>query len=167
MKKMTFHPSFLILLCAFTFYSCSSSRSATASSSHLSKEQRLRQDVVRYAKEQLGTKYRYGGDTPKGFDCSGFTSYVMNHFNITLSRSSRYQAQEGKKIDVRNVQAGDLVFYKRSKAGKVFHVSMVIENNRKGIQVIHSTSRGVVIDNISESSYWSPKLSSARDVISK
>ena len=167
MKRNYFKLGSLFFLCALTYYSCSSTRSGNAGSEHFSKEERLRKDVVSYAKNQLGAKYKYGGTTPRGFDCSGFTSYVMNNFNIKLSHNSGNQAKEGKKIDVKSVQAGDLIFYKRSKVGKVFHVSLVINNNRKGIQVIHSTSRGVVIDNISESSYWRPKISSARNVISK
>ncbi len=131
----------------------------------LSKEDRLRLNITEYAKEQLGASYRYAGRDPRGFDCSGFTYYVLDNFDIKVSTSSRTQANEGKKIDVNEVNPGDLIFFKRSKAGKVFHVAMVVSNTREGIQVIHSTSRGVVIDNISQSKYWKPKISSARNVV--
>ena len=89
----------------------------------------------------------------------------MKNFDITLSPSSRYQAKEGKKIRVEEAQPGDLIFFKRSAAGPVFHVAIVVRNSREGIEVIHSTSRGVVIDNISKSSYWEPKIFSAREVL--
>ncbi|MCB0558195.1 MAG: C40 family peptidase [Lewinellaceae bacterium] len=124
-----------------------------------------RKEVVDFAKKQLGAKYRAGGKSPGGFDCSGLTYYVMKNFDVTLSPSSRYQAKEGKKIRVEDAQPGDLIFFKRSAAGEVFHVAMVVRNTREGIEVIHSTSRGVVIDNISKSSYWEPKIYSAREVL--
>ncbi|MCO6476096.1 MAG: C40 family peptidase [Phaeodactylibacter sp.] len=124
-----------------------------------------RDAVVSYAKKKLGAGYQEGGAGPNRFDCSGFTSYVMKEFDVPLSRSSRYQAKEGRKIRVEDARPGDLIFFKRSPAGPVFHVAMVVRNSREGIEVIHSTSRGVVIDNISRSSYWEPKIYSARDVL--
>lgn len=131
-----------------------------------SKEMRLRQDIVEYAKKQLGSRYKYAGRSPRqGFDCSGLTCYVMNNFDIKLSPSSRAQESQGRKIDVSEVQSGDLIFFRRSRSGPVFHVALVVSNSREGIKVIHSTSRGVVIDNISQSKYWKPKISTARNVI--
>jgi len=132
-----------------------------------SSEMRLRQDIVAFAKKYQGVKYKYAGKEPRtGFDCSGFTSYVMDHFDISLSGSSRLQEEQGRTIRPSEVQVGDLIFYRRSSGGRVFHVSLVIDNNQDGIKVIHATSRGVVIDNITASSYWKPKISTARDVIS-
>lgn len=126
----------------------------------------LRLQAVAYAKNFLGTKYKLGGTRPgTGFDCSGFTSYVMREIDVDLPRTSGEQEKDGKKVRLKKVQPGDLIFYRRSPLGKVFHVSMVVDNNPDGVYVIHSTSRGVVIDNITASSYWSPKISSARSVI--
>jgi cell wall-associated NlpC family hydrolase len=122
---------------------------------------------VDYARTFLGTDYLYAGRDPKkGFDCSGFTYFVMDKFGISLSPSSRAQEGQGRKISVSRVQPGDLIFYRRSAASAVFHVSLVVANEADGIYVIHSTSRGVVVDNITTSSYWAPKISSARDVVS-
>ena len=65
------------------------------------------------------------------------------------------------------MQPGDLVFFRRSSRENIFHVALVVKNDRDGIQVIHSTSsRGVVLDNITKSTYWAPKLSEARNVLS-
>lgn len=127
-----------------------------------------RQGAVDYAKQFLGTKYQLGGTTPSGgFDCSGFTSYVMREVDVPLTRTAASQEKEGKKVKLKNVKPGDLIFYRRTPLGQVFHVSIVVDNRADGIHVIHSTSRGVVTDNISRSSYWEPKISSARDVISR
>lgn len=126
----------------------------------------IRQEVIDFAQQFVGTKYRYGGRDPqKGFDCSGFTRYVLGNFEVPLSATSGSQASEGKKVKTNKVQAGDLVFFKRSSGGRVFHVALVIGNDRDGLKVIHSTSRGVVVDNITASSYWAPKLALARDVL--
>lgn len=131
-------------------------------------ELQLRREVVDYAKQQVGARYKYAGRSPKqGFDCSGFTYYVLDNFDIRISPSSRAQEQEGKKIDVAAAQTGDLIFFRRSKAGAVFHVAMVVSNGRDGLTVVHSTSRGVVVDNISKSKYWKPKISTARDIIGR
>jgi cell wall-associated NlpC family hydrolase len=127
----------------------------------------MRQQIVDFALAQQGARYKYAGRSPRtGFDCSGFTYYVMDNFGITLTPVSRVQEEEGQRIRIEEATAGDLVFFRRSRAGAVFHVALVISNDRDGLRVVHSTSsRGVVVDNIQESSYWRPKLSTARRVI--
>jgi len=126
----------------------------------------LRKDVAQSSKQYVGTKYKYAGKTPKtGFDCSGFTSYVYEQFELELSSSSSAQATQGKEVPLSDVKAGDLVFF--GKKGRITHVAMVISNTKEGINVIHSTtSKGVMIQNISTSKYWKPKIMFARDVIS-
>jgi len=129
-------------------------------------ELRRRRDIAEYAHKYLGTKYKYGGKTPKGFDCSGFTRYVMKEFDVELPGVSAYQAKEGKKVREKDARPGDLVFYRRSAVGKVFHVSLVVDNDKEeGLTVIHSVSRGVVVENISQSTYWAPKIAFVRDVL--
>lgn len=158
---------FLCSHCAFFTSVPSTTTSTTIPTSKPDKETLLRKDIVNYADDFLGSTYLYAGRDPKkGFDCSGFTYYVMKNFDITLSPASRLQENEGKPIKVKDVKPGDLIFYRRSKGGNVFHVSLVYANEPDGIKVIHSTSRGVVIDNITTNSYWAPKISTARDVIS-
>jgi len=135
------------------------------STSTLTREDRLRTDIISYAKQFVGTKYVYAGKDPRGFDCSGFTSYVMKEFDVSLSSSSRMQEDQGRAISVSDALAGDLIFFRREKRGRVFHVALVVSNTREGLKVIHSTNRGVVVDNISHNSYWKPKISTARRVI--
>jgi cell wall-associated NlpC family hydrolase len=126
----------------------------------------LRQKVVDYAQQFVGTRYKAAGKNPSGFDCSGFTGYVMGNFGIQLSASSKYQEKDGIPIPVSEVQAGDLIFFRREPNGTVFHVSLVISNDQDGLYVVHSTSsRGVVIDNIHQSSYWKSKHATACRVI--
>lgn len=135
------------------------------STSTPTRKDRLRTDIISYAKQFVGTKYVYAGKDPRGFDCSGFTSYVMKEFDVSLSSSSRMQEDQGRSISVSDALAGDLIFFRREKRGRVFHVALVVSNTREGLKVIHSTNRGVVVDNISHNSYWKPKISTARRVI--
>lgn len=123
----------------------------------------LRSEIASFAKEYLGTRYRYAGRTPAGFDCSGFTRYVMSHFDVSLSSCANAQINDGAKVNIKDTKAGDLIFFRRK--GRIFHVAMVYENNDEGVFVIHSTYRGVVIDNLSKSKYWHPKAFTARDIL--
>ncbi len=128
------------------------------------KELVLRDDMVQFSKKYVGVPYKYAGKKPStGFDCSGFTCYVYREFGMKLSAASRYQAGDGKKIAIKKSQPADLIIF--GKDGKVNHVGIVVENSSKGLFVIHSTNRGVVIDNILESSYWRPRVLYARRVI--
>ncbi len=128
----------------------------------------FRRDVVQYARQFKGSKYKYAGKGPKVFDCSGFTGYVMKKFNVPLSGSSNGQSVQGGAVSLNDVKPGDLVFFRKSNRGEVFHVALVVSNDQSGINVLHSTSsRGVIEENISSSSYWSPKISSARNVLSR
>jgi hypothetical protein len=134
-----------------------------------SKEMLLRKDIVSFAQTQIGKTYQYAGKTPEtGFDCSGFTSFVMSKYGIKISASSRDQALQGKSIQVNSVKPGDLIFYRRSASEPIFHVSLVVSNEGGDIRVVHSTtSRGVIVDNITASKYWRPYIDSARDVVVK
>ncbi|HFA48676.1 MAG TPA: NlpC/P60 family protein [Bacteroidetes bacterium] len=146
-----------------------SSPSAPHTETHASRDKkpRLRSEVTKDARKYLGTRYKYGGKTSTGFDCSGFVSHVLQKNGIPVSGPSYALEKLGKKISKEKARPGDLVFFRKSRTGKVFHVSMVYENDHGDLTLIHSTSsRGVVIDKLSESSYWRSKVMTVRDVIS-
>lgn len=160
----------IFTLVGFNLAACNVYRPAMDTISNRKKvneEDIFRQEVISHAKEYVGSRYKYAGRDPKGFDCSGFTYFVFDHYDISLSPSSRDQERNGQSIPVKEARTGDLIFFRRSKTGQVFHVALVVSNDEEGLKVIHSTSRGVVIDNISNSSYWKPKISTARNVISE
>jgi len=125
----------------------------------------LRCDVTGYAQNFLGLRYRSAGHSPKtGFDCSGFTNFILDEFGVKVSTSSTTQSRQGLKVPLNEVLPGDLVFF--GGRGRIQHVAMVVEKTAEGIFVVHSTcSRGIVVENISTSKYWKPKILFARDVI--
>ena len=162
---------FFILLSLFLISAstgCFTPRESTTTNTNSAAERQLRQEIVRYALSLEGSSYKYSGISPRtGFDCSGFTSYVLKQFKIPVSSASTSQSTEGWPVDLKSVQPGDLIIFGKNKRN-IQHVAMVVERNRKGIIVVHSTtSRGVIRENISTSTYWEPLILSARNVISK
>jgi len=177
--------SLLLLVLIVALSSCSSSRQYSYSSKKKYRTERTktsrsktktrkttvaassskRTKIVSTAKKYIGKSYVYGGKKPStGFDCSGFTSHVFKHNGVNVSGPSHQQAKIGKRKSMRELREGDLVFF--GKNNKVSHVAIVADVDRNKIKVIHSTSsRGVVIDDISSSDYWKNRYLFGRDVL--
>ena len=111
-------------------------------------------NLILKASENLGTRYRSGGTTKEGFDCSGLMCSTFGAYNIQLPRSSFEMASHGIKIDTENAQKGDLIFFKTRGGHQINHVGMVVEVVDGDIKFIHSsTSGGVIISSIKERYY--------------
>lgn len=125
----------------------------------------LREFIAGYAQNFVGIEYRHGGNSSAaGFDCSGFTSFALSEFGVKVSAGSSMQSTQGEEISLDNVLPGDLIFFGRR--GRVTHVALVVRNTEEGIFCVHSTcSKGIIVENISISKYWRPKIMFARDVI--
>ncbi len=124
--------------------------------------------LLRFSFNYLGTPYRYGGNSVKGFDCSGFVSYVYRHFGFELPHSSREQQRLGFALPIDSVQKGDLLFFKgrNLQNGATGHVSIVVDvSHDKGIQMIHSTKSGLRLDWLSEAPYYKKRFIAARRII--
>jgi len=162
----------ILILLALILSSCSSmgafvdrSSSDEVSIEHIDPEIRLRQNIQGWAENYIGAPYAYGAKGPTKFDCSGFTSHVLKEFEIALLASSMSQAKQGRPVSVNEAKPGDLVYFENSN-GRVNHVAIVISNSAEGLEVIHATtSRGVVRDNVTKSSYWAPRLAGVRCVV--
>ena len=123
---------------------------APMSNENLSKAEQL----IAIASENIGTRYRGGGKTQGGFDCSGLMSYTFEQLDITLPRSSSSQSEIGKKIKRKNAQKGDLIFFTTNGRGTINHVGMITEVYDDDIKFIHSSvSSGVIISSINEAYY--------------
>ncbi len=123
----------------------------------------LRSAILAEAHEHLGVRYLYGGITPRGFDCSGFTQYVFKQLEIAIPRTVDDQLSAGIIIAKEELQSGDLVIFSNTTGWGKFatHVGIYIGNDK----VIHaSASRGIAIDDLN-SHYYSTHYECARRVL--
>ncbi len=110
--------------------------------------------LIRSAMQYEGVRYRGGGTTTAGMDCSGLVSTVFKTHDISLPRSSRDMSKVGQKLKLKDVKKGDLVFFKTSNRGVINHVGLVTEVRGDEILFIHSSvQRGVIISSTKEPYY--------------
>jgi hypothetical protein len=123
-------------------------------------------NIIDHALQFLGTRYKYGGTSPEGMDCSGlvYTSFLQR--DIKLPRSSRDMALLGEELDLSQIKTGDLLFFKTDRRKKdINHVGLVVELTEDRILFIHSsTSRGVIISGLDEN-YWREHFVTARRIL--
>jgi cell wall-associated NlpC family hydrolase len=159
--------SLVLLFAACNALKKTGTKDSAPAKSGSSSSAQLRNRVVTYAQKYVGSAYKYAGTSPSGFDCSGFTSFVLKEFNVKASPASAIQAKEGRSVPLERVQPGDLIFFGESTS-HISHVAMVVKRSKDGIVCVHSTtSRGVIVENVSTSTYWKPKILFARDMISR
>jgi cell wall-associated NlpC family hydrolase len=117
----------------------------------------FRDEIVITAKKHLGTPYVWAGNAPGGFDCSGFTSYVLQQNGKSLPRRAVDQYNAAKKVKDKHVQKGDLVFFDNGSG--ISHVGIVISDKGEPLTMIHSSSsKGIIITDITKSEYWTKRL---------
>lgn len=112
------------------------------------------QEIADYALQFVGYPYVYGGSSPSGFDCSGFTSYIYAQFGYSINRTASNQLDNGYAVSMSELQPGDLVMFKKGSTSKrATHVGIYIGNN----EFVHaSTSQvGVIISGMDEAYYTS------------
>jgi len=130
------------------------------------KEISVADHIINTALTFSGTRYKYGGTTKKGMDCSGLLYVSFGEHNVQLPRVSYHMAEEGKKVRVKNVEKGDLLFFKtRKSARRINHVGMVVAVDGNEIKFIHaSSSRGVMVSSLREG-YWNSAFVKATRVL--
>ncbi len=120
-----------------------------------------RQQIIEYAATLLGCKYVYGGTSPSGFDCSGYTQYVFANYGVSLSHSSKTQYSNAVSIKKSELLVGDLVFFSSTAGGStVGHVGIYTGDD----QFIHAASpgKGVRYDSLSSDYYSSHYIGCGR-----
>lgn len=110
--------------------------------------------LIEKASEHMGTRYRRGGTTSAGFDCSGLMFHTFKNIDMTLPRSSHEMALIGERINKSEAQKGDLIFFATFGGSRISHVGMITEVLDDEIKFIHSsTSAGVMISSTKEGYY--------------
>jgi cell wall-associated NlpC family hydrolase len=117
-------------------------------------------EIARKAHDYIGVPYKYGGRSPKGFDCSGLVWYVYKQYGISLPDASYKQASAGFKIDKDELEPGDLVFFQTN--GRVHHVGLYVGGNK----MIHAPGRGKKVVKISlKDKYYQKHYATSRRII--
>jgi cell wall-associated NlpC family hydrolase len=157
LKKILFISIILI-----SFSNCKSSKQTKTKSSKKAttytktKDANLKIDkIIDYAKQFEGVKYKYGGTTKKGMDCSGLIYVAFKENDVALPRVSTDMATSGQWVDLKKVKEGDLLFFATKKnSRKINHVGLVTSARLGNVEFIHSTtSKGVITSNLAER-YW-------------
>ncbi len=117
--------------------------------------------ILSFAKTFLGTPYISAGASPTGFDCSGYISYVLGNFGLSITHSSYGMAEYGRTVKLSEAKPGDLMFFKGRNVNstRIGHVAMILEVSNEGeIKFIHAaSSKGISIDKFNGSGYYVPR----------
>jgi len=118
--------------------------------------------VLQLAKKYLGTPYVYGGSSPSGFDCSGFTSYIYRQLGYSINRTAHDQLYNGVAVSKSELKPGDLVMFKRAGNSQVHHVGIYAGDG----MMIHSPQTGDVVKFTSiNTGYYNDVYYAARRII--
>lgn len=112
------------------------------------------EQLVSISRQLVGSPYRFGGESPSGFDCSGLVRYIYREIGITVPHSSRLLHQQSQKVSLGSLQPGDLLFFAISKS-KISHVGIYASEK----QFIHAPSSGKHVSIASlNNPYWKKRL---------
>ncbi|MDR3709721.1 MAG: C40 family peptidase [Capsulimonadaceae bacterium] len=118
--------------------------------------------VVQAAQAFEGTRYRFGGTSRSGFDCSGFTRYILgNTAGVEIPRTAVEQYYNGKPIDRDDMQPGDLVFFRNTYKPGISHVGIYVGDGK----FVHAANshKGVVVEHL-DTPYYAHRFAGARRV---
>lgn len=172
----------LILLLIISFSSCKSSKRTkertTSSTKIITKKNRKTVSsitssnkskadyIIDYAKQFEGIRYKWGGTTKSGMDCSGLVFESFKSYHILLPRISRDMAKKGTKIQLKKALKGDLLFFKTgNRRNSINHVGLIVDIIDNDINFIHATTgKGVIISGLNET-YWLKAFHEARRIL--
>lgn len=124
-------------------------------------------NIINYALTFEGVRYKWGGTTKKGMDCSGLIFESFRVHDIYLPRISRDMAKKGAKLSLKQVKKGDLLFFKtdKNRRNSINHVGLIVAIKNNNIEFIHaSSSKGVMTSWLNEK-YWLNAFVEARRIL--
>ena len=164
---------YLLILLTLLLFSCGGSKSTTKTNKNTTTKRVSKtsssskaESIISYAESFKGTRYKFGGTTSKGMDCSGLVYVSFQKEQIALPRVSRDMATRGKRVSLSQSKKGDLVFFKTNKNKNVInHVGLVVASKNGNVTFIHSSSsRGVIVSSLDEN-YWKRAFVEVRRII--
>lgn len=162
-----------IILVVFSIISCKSAKNKRVVTKRPEKEIILNEDtnplikkIIENAEDYQGVRYKYGGTTKKGMDCSGLIYTAFTKEDIQLPRITYDMAKTGNWVDIKKVQEGDLLFFATKKNNrKVNHVGLVTYSNVGTVEFIHATTTNGVITSSLAERYWYFAFVQARRIL--
>jgi cell wall-associated NlpC family hydrolase len=134
----------------------------------ISYENRAKTDIlVAKSSEFIGTRYRMGGTSSAGFDCSGLMCVTFKEIDFALPRTSREQSDFGFTIDKSQAQKGDLIFFATKRSGVINHVGMITEVLDDEIKFIHASIQAGVIVSSTKEEYYGKRFVKINRVLSE
>lgn len=161
MKKIFYTISYiLVLILPLEVYSQNSESGIKQDSISLSY---TIDSIIALGKTFIGKPYKYVGPSKWPMDCSGYLAYIFSVYGYSLSHSSSGMIKNTNSIKLEDVQKGDLLFFtgRNKYSGTIGHVTLVIEVTTDKIMMMHSCSRGVLIDEYQKMTYYTERLISA------
>lgn len=139
---------------------CSSVPATPESAARARADDEVARRAAAFAREMVGRPYKFGGNTPAGFDCSGLVRYSYNRAGIALPRATEAQRELATLTSLRSVRAGDLLFFDQ-EGRKFSHVGLYLGDGR----FVHAPSSGgrVRIDSLRDK-YWRKHFLEARRI---
>ncbi|WP_347050737.1 NlpC/P60 family protein [Flavobacterium olei] len=125
----------------------------------------LAEQLIANATENIGIRYRSGGTTKAGFDCSGLMINTFNSFDIKLPRSSIEQSRVGTKVNSEEAQKGDLIFFRTNGRRHINHVGMVVDVADGEIKFVHSSTHGGVMISSTKEPYYTRAFSQVNRIL--
>lgn len=121
--------------------------------------------LIESATQNIGIRYRSGGTTRAGYDCSGLMISTFSGFDIKLPRSSIEQSRIGMRVSADEAQKGDLIFFKTNGRRRINHVGMVVEVADGEIKFVHSATHGGVMISSTKEAYYGRNFSQVNRVL--
>lgn len=164
--KRLFLFSFILVVSMLVVTSCGGKKKQSKSTKKTSKVKKTSskyvdtkiQKVVKEARSYKGTKYKYGGTTRKGMDCSALMCASYQSIGVTIPRTSNAQSKIGKRVYIGELQPGDLVFF-GAKPGskKITHVGLITEVTGGSIKFMHASTKAGVVESELNSTWYKPR----------
>jgi murein DD-endopeptidase / murein LD-carboxypeptidase len=125
----------------------------------------LAEQITTKAKQFQGVRYKTGGTSTSGMDCSGFIIASFSDYNIKLPRTSNEMSRTGIEINKEQAKKGDLIFFKTNGRSVINHVGMILEVLNDDITFIHSSTKKGVIISSTKDTYYGKTLARINRVI--